>query len=1118
MSHHSRRLVARPQLPPGPVKDLKDFLHDLYLAAGGPTLEAIVVAIGEDAHGDLPLGSLSTTAISDCLSSTTPAAWGTTSTVGGALLTLAGESSTRQRSAKRSAAPSTRTVPASQLYRNLGQPTPERVPKDQESLTRLRKLWEAASRDASVNDRYGGDPRMWQALIVTQLDELGTAAAESVLEQWRKRAPLDPAWLAWMESLIRLTAQGRLQRRSHRPLPATGSRSFVGRQIQKDQLQRFLERARQGRGGLALVFGPAGMGKSRLLAEVLVPLRDSAQIEWVQFSRGEAGYRGWRRLLGPLWTAVRRTELAPIELRPHANILDNILLAATESGQAGRLPSGTVADAIAALLKHAANRRPVVLAVDDAHRGGASSDQLLLDLAERLGSDPVGLIAALRPDELEGDTPFREYDDQATDQTAPDVVTPVRLPPLGVEATSDLLSHRTGKPTPHEVVERVLRKTGGRPQLILHTPIEISGPADHPSSWITGKLELEGLQVLMSTLQSRSPEMRTILEAAAVCAVDMSIDPSELAFAVDLPIKDIDSSLDQERQQGSILAKRGLEYSFEHESWIDALSELCPLARRSELHAKCLEFLRRNPAVDPRVLARHAIGAGVRLVGVSALVAYTRKAADLAFADYAFGAAVDLYSQAVEHATGETRVKLLIANAEALRFQGRWDEARDRLRAAFRQAQELGSPALEAETEIHLHRMTWSFGLDEDELTQQIRDTLERLSLDEATLRARLQALMAARLSVTERQYPDEQADLARQAQRHLPNVVDPAARADIIDGVRGGLQDIRPPDELLELDREQLALGVKLQSRYHIGEGLFRSIVDVLRAGRLAELPAALRAHRNFVRENPAPPAGYLQATLDGMLALARGDFNAAQEATERTVNLSEAWGGWVARETVMAHIGWRLYEIGQIDGLTRILERIPEQDVNPLNEAVWALATSLIYAEQGAIKLGVRKFCEICERTHDFRDLRHGPIRIGTLVLAAMVLAHPRLIAAFPAERARHLGHTLAELLLAQPDTLVIVGWPAILLGSKRHYIGLAELVAGDAESATDHLMSAVEEDYAFAALQLRAQYDLTRALRLQDAAPDEIDAELRRIQQEATAFGMANLAAQATADLAR
>src|SRR5687768_1700722 len=44
-------LIIRSQIPPGPLRDLKDLLYELYLEAGAPTLDGIAAGIGDDTPG-----------------------------------------------------------------------------------------------------------------------------------------------------------------------------------------------------------------------------------------------------------------------------------------------------------------------------------------------------------------------------------------------------------------------------------------------------------------------------------------------------------------------------------------------------------------------------------------------------------------------------------------------------------------------------------------------------------------------------------------------------------------------------------------------------------------------------------------------------------------------------------------------------------------------------------------------------------------------------------------------------------------------------------------------------------------------------------------------------------
>lgn len=305
------------------------------------------------------------------------------------------------------------------------------------------------------------DPGRWLNRVVTALDELGVAAARSVLAGWQNSAPIDDAWLTWIDELITLTAEGRMQPIADRPLPVVRADPLFGRDEQEDELGAFLERVKQGRGGLALVFGPSGIGKSHLLGKFLSGRSDGIQVDWATFDRDEAGYRGWRRLLAPLWITVRRTELPPAALLAHAAILDDILLTRDVGDLTTRRFPGEVGAAVAALLDHVAIHQPLVLVIDDAHRGGATSDQLMLDIAREVSACPVGIIAALRPDEVEDISSIRSHTDQAQDRAVPDVVIPIRVPPLDSESTARMLMQLTGREPPRKVIEEVIRQTGG---------------------------------------------------------------------------------------------------------------------------------------------------------------------------------------------------------------------------------------------------------------------------------------------------------------------------------------------------------------------------------------------------------------------------------------------------------------------------------------------------------------------------------------------------------------------------------------------------------------------------------------------------------------------------------
>ena len=335
------------------------------------------------------------------------------------------------------------------------------------------------------------------------------------------------------------------------------------------------------------------------------------------FDRGEAGYQGWRRLLAPLWIMLRRTELAPASLLAHAAILDNILLAGTDNELIGQRFPGEVAAAVAAMLIHQAKRQPLVLVIDDAHRGGASSDRLLLDVTRLANAHGVGLVAALRPEELEEDSALNDYCDQAAGRAAADIVTTIRVPPLDLETTADLLRGRTGVQPPPQIVELVLRQTGGCPQLINSTQLQVPPKGDENAAWVSASL-------MLRACACSSPPFRLVRKQRARCCRRPRCAPWTLIssrtssrLSRTWMRTSFERVLDGERRHGSVLTPQIPGYRFQHDNWIDALINTCPPARRRTLHARRLELLLADPASDPRQLARHAIGAGAALVGAT---------------------------------------------------------------------------------------------------------------------------------------------------------------------------------------------------------------------------------------------------------------------------------------------------------------------------------------------------------------------------------------------------------------------------------------------------------------------------------------------------------------------
>jgi hypothetical protein len=215
------------------------------------------------------------------------------------------------------------------------------------------------------------------------------------------------------------------------------------------------------------------------------------------------------------------------------------------------------------------------------------------------------------------------------------------------------------------------------------------------------------------------------------------------------------------------------------------------------------------------------------------------------------------------------------------------------------------------------------------------------------------------------------------------------------------------------------------------------------------------------------------------------------------------------------MAQAGWQLYETGQVADLNDFLASLPAREVGSLTGPVWELGAGLIHAENGETDPAIRRLHDVCDRTDDLRTVPRGPTRPAILATAAMVLGHPDVCDALKPEEATRLGTSAAELLDGSPSKFVVAGWPAVLLGSKDRYIGLAWLAAKRLDLAVEHLARAVEDNTGLDVLQARTQFDLSRALMGQRDSYQQGLAGLQRAGRRAAQLGMRRLAEQAEAE---
>src|SRR5215472_17911150 len=211
---------------------------------------------------------------------------------------------------------------------------------------------------------------------------------------------------------------GRPARCSHPwdPWPAAGDRSVVtgrwagygrgvlyGRRQECAAVDRLLQAVREGRSGVLVLRGEAGVGKSALLAyaagdrAVGVTVLRAAGVE----AEVELPFAALHQLLRPLLDRLDHLPAAQA-----AALRAAFGLAAPPGGHepvGGRLGDRFLLSVgVLSLLADAAEQRPLVCLLDDAHWLDQASADALVFAGRRLGAEGIGLLFAAREAEPRG--------------------------------------------------------------------------------------------------------------------------------------------------------------------------------------------------------------------------------------------------------------------------------------------------------------------------------------------------------------------------------------------------------------------------------------------------------------------------------------------------------------------------------------------------------------------------------------------------------------------------------------------------------------------------------------------------------------------------------------------
>ena len=345
--------------------------------------------------------------------------------------------------------------------------------------------------------------------------------------------------------------------------------------------------AEAGHGAFVLVEGPAGIGKTTLLRSACA-LGSGLRI---LTARGLALEHGFpygivRQLVEPVRAAAGPGEWQGL-LDGAAGLAARVFDGAEAGPIEDDIPYATT-HGLYWLVANLAARRPLVVAVDDAHWADAPSLRWLAHLAARIDGLPVALLLAVR------DGP--EQPPMLDELRA--VGIRLRLGALGPDAAAVLVRRRLGDQADPELCQACYASTGGNPFLLesLATALRSGlGPVD--------RLGPEPVaQAVLRRVAQLGEGAGPLTRALAVLG-----GPAPLRHAAALAGQDMSraAQLADRLRAAGVLAP-GLLLEFAHPIVRTAVYESIPPSERALAHAEAARLLERDGA-DPERLALHLL-------------------------------------------------------------------------------------------------------------------------------------------------------------------------------------------------------------------------------------------------------------------------------------------------------------------------------------------------------------------------------------------------------------------------------------------------------------------------------------------------------------------------------
>jgi DNA-binding CsgD family transcriptional regulator/tetratricopeptide (TPR) repeat protein len=628
---------------------------------------------------------------------------------------------------------------------------------------------------------------------------------------------------------------------------------MIGRAAEREALSAAYGRALAGQSQFVVITGPAGIGKTRLVEDLIA--RSAA--DDVRSLTGEsAPFVGAALAFGPFAAALRDQVGWLVDNDSSSHMLT----------RRHRL--------FVRVLGVLTRLAPLLLVLEDLHWADDSSRELLDFLATRLRAWPVMLVATVRDDEL--DDGARRW---LTELECRPRVLRLRLAPLADADIAEVIADLLPAVTSQDTKAAVISAAAGNP--LYARELASVGPAAMPAS-IT--------DAVLASAREGAALTRTVINQVSVA--DSGMSHELLAATVPVAETRLFAAVRKAVSCG-LLASSGDGYAFTHALIRHVIYTQIQPGERRRLHRRLAEALAARPNPDPGLLAEHWRRAGSPDRAAPAAIQAARRAVSVG----AYPEASRNYRLALELAgwRPENGPDLLEEAARAAGWAGDPEQAAIWTQAAIWAADAMpGSaaapPADRARRLERLGRYLWEIG----SLGAAVDATEQALGLlddagEPSALQARVLAALATRrmlmgarnrtMSLALRSVAIAEQAGAAAVQAHG------LATLGTIKAQRGQLDD-----GLADL-RAAFTLARRIGSAEDTAQAAANHVYTLYRAGRFAEALDLARDVKDVLNALDAPPSMTLRIDTNAAAALvASGQWTEADLLLDELITASAA------------------------------------------------------------------------------------------------------------------------------------------------------------------------------------------------------------------------------------